>query len=50
MYYLLLYFLQVIGIIGAHDQDENSGRFRFALAKKSSNFSLHDQLGELTDQ
>ncbi|XP_056599536.1 cadherin-5 [Triplophysa dalaica] len=34
----------VIGIIGAHDQDENSARFRFALAKKSSNFSLHDHL------
>ncbi|XP_051562731.1 cadherin-5-like [Myxocyprinus asiaticus] len=32
----------VIGIIGAHDKDENSGRFRFTLAKKSSNFSLHD--------
>ncbi|XP_051993183.1 cadherin-5-like [Xyrauchen texanus] len=32
----------VIGIIGAHDKDEYSGRFRFALAKKSSNFSLHD--------
>ncbi|XP_065145374.1 cadherin-5 [Paramisgurnus dabryanus] len=34
----------VIGIIGARDQDENSGRFRFTLAKKSSNFSLHDNL------
>ncbi|XP_052008091.1 cadherin-5 [Xyrauchen texanus] len=32
----------VIGIIGAHDKDENPGRFRFTLAKKSSNFSLHD--------
>ncbi|TRY59769.1 hypothetical protein DNTS_027176 [Danionella cerebrum] len=31
-----------IGTIGAYDQDENSGRFRFTLAKKSSNFSLHD--------
>ncbi|XP_073715295.1 cadherin-5 [Misgurnus anguillicaudatus] len=34
----------VIGIIGARDQDEISGRFRFTLAKKSSNFSLHDNL------
>lgn len=32
----------VIGTIGAYDQDENLGRFRFTLAKKSSNFSLHD--------
>ncbi|RXN12486.1 cadherin-5-like protein [Labeo rohita] len=32
----------IIGTVGAYDKDENSGRFRFTLAKKSSNFSLHD--------
>lgn len=32
----------IIGTIGAYDKDENSGRFRFTLTKKSSNFSLHD--------
>ncbi|KAK2914027.1 hypothetical protein Q8A67_002426 [Cirrhinus molitorella] len=32
----------IIGTVGAHDKDENSGRFRFTLAKKSSNFSLTD--------
>ncbi|XP_077085394.1 cadherin-5 [Siphateles boraxobius] len=32
----------IIGTIGAYDKDENSGRFRFTLAKKSSNFTLHD--------
>ncbi|XP_067258180.1 cadherin-5 [Chanodichthys erythropterus] len=32
----------IIGTIGAQDKDENSGRFRFTLAKKSANFSLHD--------
>lgn len=32
----------IIGTIGAYDKDENSGRFRFTLAKKSSNFSLYD--------
>ncbi|XP_016394466.1 cadherin-5-like [Sinocyclocheilus rhinocerous] len=32
----------IIGTVGAYDKDENPGRFRFTLAKKSSNFSLHD--------
>ncbi|XP_062845316.1 cadherin-5 [Trichomycterus rosablanca] len=32
----------VIGTIGATDADENPGKFRFALARKSLNFSLHD--------
>uniref|UniRef100_A0A8C2J8E9 Cadherin-5 n=1 Tax=Cyprinus carpio TaxID=7962 RepID=A0A8C2J8E9_CYPCA len=32
----------IIGTVGAHDKDESSKRFRFTLAKKSSNFSLHD--------
>ncbi|NP_001003983.1 cadherin-5 precursor [Danio rerio] len=32
----------IIGTIGASDKDENSGRFRFTLARKSSNFSLYD--------
>ncbi|XP_059389974.1 cadherin-5 [Carassius carassius] len=32
----------VIGIVGATDKDENSGRFRFTLAKWSLNFSLID--------
>ncbi|MCI4392969.1 hypothetical protein PGIGA_G00152000 [Pangasianodon gigas] len=34
----------VIGVIGAIDKDENPGKFRFSLAGKSSNFSLHDNL------
>ncbi|MCJ8747185.1 hypothetical protein PDJAM_G00150470 [Pangasius djambal] len=34
----------VIGLIGAVDKDENPGKFRFFLAGKSSNFSLHDNL------
>ncbi|KAL6461326.1 hypothetical protein MHYP_G00294700 [Metynnis hypsauchen] len=32
----------IIGTIGAADKDENPGPFRFILAKRSSNFSLHD--------
>uniref|UniRef100_A0A3B4E5Y7 Cadherin-5 n=1 Tax=Pygocentrus nattereri TaxID=42514 RepID=A0A3B4E5Y7_PYGNA len=34
----------IIGTIGAADKDENHGPFRFILAKRSSNFSLHDNL------
>ncbi|XP_036417163.1 cadherin-5-like [Colossoma macropomum] len=34
----------IIGTIGATDKDENPGPFRFILAKRSSNFSLHDNL------
>uniref|UniRef100_A0A8C1F9A4 Cadherin-5 n=1 Tax=Cyprinus carpio carpio TaxID=630221 RepID=A0A8C1F9A4_CYPCA len=33
----------IIGTVGASDKDENSGRFRFTLAKKSLNFSLYDK-------
>ncbi|XP_043100166.1 cadherin-5 [Puntigrus tetrazona] len=32
----------IIGTVGAYDKDENSGRFRFTLAKRSLNFSLED--------
>ncbi|XP_073693013.1 cadherin-5 [Garra rufa] len=32
----------IIGTVGASDKDENPGRFRFTLAKRSSNFSLTD--------
>nr|AMR55388.1 cadherin-5 [Schizothorax prenanti] len=32
----------IIGTVGAYDKDENSGRFRFTLAKRSLNFTLHD--------
>uniref|UniRef100_A0A8C2L5C5 Cadherin-5 n=1 Tax=Cyprinus carpio TaxID=7962 RepID=A0A8C2L5C5_CYPCA len=32
----------IIGTVGAYDKDESSKRFRFTLAKNSSNFSLHD--------
>uniref|UniRef100_A0A8C1GLT5 Cadherin-5 n=1 Tax=Cyprinus carpio TaxID=7962 RepID=A0A8C1GLT5_CYPCA len=32
----------IIGTVGAYDKDESSKRFHFTLAKKSSNFSLHD--------
>ncbi|XP_016105250.1 cadherin-5-like isoform X2 [Sinocyclocheilus grahami] len=32
----------IIGTVGAYDKDENSGRFRFTLAKRNLNFSLYD--------
>lgn len=38
--------LQIIGTVGAYDKDESSKRFHFTLAKKSSNFSLHDNESE----
>ncbi|XP_066510536.1 cadherin-5 [Hoplias malabaricus] len=34
----------VVGIIGAKDKDVTSQNFRFTLVKKSTNFSLHDNL------
>lgn len=35
---------EVIGTISAFDKDINTGIFRFTLATKTSNFSLHDNL------
>uniref|UniRef100_A0A8B9I257 Cadherin-5 n=1 Tax=Astyanax mexicanus TaxID=7994 RepID=A0A8B9I257_ASTMX len=35
---------EIIGTIGAFDKDINTGIFRFTLATKTSNFSLHDNL------
>ncbi|XP_016363337.1 cadherin-5-like [Sinocyclocheilus anshuiensis] len=39
----------IIGTVGAYDKDENPGRFRFTLAKKSSEFSLHDNQNNTAD-